>query len=102
MTPYHRAVRHARWMLGVLALAILFVAVAEVFVGHSNLVFAAAIIALIAANARMLTHNCPQCGKNLFFRGPLVVPWPARICGACGHDCTHHLSPQDRPNPQNR
>jgi predicted RNA-binding Zn-ribbon protein involved in translation (DUF1610 family) len=98
VTPYARAVRHARWMLGVLALAILFVAVAEVFVGHSNLVFAAAIIALIAANARMLTHNCPNCGKNLFLRGPLVVLWPQRICGACGHDC----DAPDRPNPQNR
>lgn len=73
-------------MLGVLGMSILFVAVVEVFVGHSNLAFAAAIIALVVANARMLSFNCPQCGKNLFFRGPLVVPWPQRICGRCGHD----------------
>ncbi len=99
MTPYDRAARHARWMLGVLALAILFVAVVEVFVGHSSLAFTAAIIALIAANARMLTHNCPKCGKNLFFRGVLAVPWPRRICGACGHDCA---APAPLPNPQNR
>ncbi|MGY6636356.1 MAG: hypothetical protein ABS49_09155 [Erythrobacter sp. SCN 62-14] len=98
MTPYARAARHARWMLAVLALTILSVAVAEMFVGHSNLVFAAAIIALIFANARMLTHNCPNCGKNLFFRGALVVFWPNRICGRCGHDCDG----PERPNPQNR
>ncbi len=73
-------------MLGVLGLSILFVAVVEVFVGHSNLAFAAAIIGLVVANARMLSFNCPQCGKNLFFRGPLVVLWPQRICGRCGHD----------------
>ena len=78
--------------MGVLALAILFVAVVEVFVGHSNLAFAAAIVALVLANARMLTFNCPQCGKNLFFRGPLVVPWPNRLCTRCGHDC-------DAPEP---
>lgn len=94
MSPYARAARHARWMLGVLALTILGVAAAEVYVGHSNVVFAAAIIALIAANARMLTHNCPKCGKNLFFRGPLVVFWPQRICGRCGHEC-------DTPDPAN-
>ncbi len=76
-------------MLGVLTLAVLFVAVVEVFVGHSNLAFAAAIIVLILANARMLEFNCPQCGKNLFFRGVLVVPWPNRKCGRCGHDCDH-------------
>jgi predicted RNA-binding Zn-ribbon protein involved in translation (DUF1610 family) len=74
-------------MMGVLALAILFVAVIEVFVGHSNLAFAAAIVALVFANARMLNFNCPECGKNLFFRGPLVVPWPNRVCTRCGHDC---------------
>jgi predicted RNA-binding Zn-ribbon protein involved in translation (DUF1610 family) len=86
MSLYDRAVRHARWMAGVLVLAILFVAVVEVFVGHSNLAFAAAIIALVLANARMLSFNCPDCGKNLFFRGVLVVLWPNRICGRCGRD----------------
>lgn len=85
-------------MLGVLALCILFVAVVEVFVGHSNLAFAAAIIALIFANARMLGFNCPQCGKNLFFRGPFVVLWPNRVCTACGHD----LDQAAPDNPQKR
>ncbi|MGY6552047.1 MAG: hypothetical protein ACXIT4_09155 [Erythrobacter sp.] len=85
-------------MLGVLGLAILFVAVVEVFVGHSNLAFAAAIIALVFANARMLTFNCPHCGKNLFFRGILVVPWPNRICTRCGAD----LEQESAPPSQNR
>lgn len=87
MSLYGSAARHARWMAAVLVMAVLFVAVVEVFVGHSNLAFAAAIIGLIIANARMLGFNCPECGKNLFFRGVLVVPWPNRICSRCGHDC---------------
>jgi predicted RNA-binding Zn-ribbon protein involved in translation (DUF1610 family) len=92
VTPYARAAGHARWMLAVLALMILLVAASEVVFGHSSLAFAAAIIALIAANRRMLNHNCPNCGKNLFFRGALVVLWPSRRCTACGHDC-------DQPGP---
>lgn len=98
MTPYARAAGHARWMLGVLALTIVLVAASEMVFGHSSLTFAAAIIALIAANRKMLTHNCPNCGKNLFFRGPLVVLWPSRQCTACGHDCDQ----PGQPNPQFR
>ncbi len=85
-------------MAGVLVLTVLFVAVVEVFVGHSNLAFAVAIIALIFANARMLSFNCPECGKNLFFRGLLVVPWPNRICTRCGAD----MERENAPTSQNR
>lgn len=85
-------------MAGVLVLAVLFVAVVEVFVGHSNLAFAAAIIALIFANARMLSFNCPECGKNLFFRRLLVVPWPNPICTRCGAD----MERKNAPTSQNR
>jgi len=49
----------------------------------------------VIANAPMLRFNCPACGKNAFFRGVLVVPWPNRICSACGHDC-------NAADPQNR
>lgn len=83
---YEAARKHAWTMAGALVLAILFVALAERFVGHSSIVFGIAIIGLIAANRRMLSYNCPNCGKNLFFRGILVVPWPNRICGKCGHN----------------
>jgi len=41
---------------------------------------------LLIANAPMLRFNCPQCGKNAFFRGVFVVLWPNRICTRCGHD----------------
>lgn len=85
-------------MAGVLVLCMVSVAVAEAFVGHSNLAFAAAIIALVLANARMLTFNCPKCGRNLFFCGALVVPWPSRMCRACGYDCDR----RDAVNTQNR
>jgi hypothetical protein len=82
-------------MLGVLVLAITMVALVDRFFGHSTLAFAAAIIMLVIANAPMLRFNCPACGKNAFFRGVLVVPWPNRICSACGHDC-------NAADPQNR
>jgi predicted RNA-binding Zn-ribbon protein involved in translation (DUF1610 family) len=73
-------------MLGVLALAVLLVLATDRFYGHSSIAFAAAIIMLIVANAPMLRFNCPKCGKNAFFRGPLVVPWPNRTCTRCGTD----------------
>jgi predicted RNA-binding Zn-ribbon protein involved in translation (DUF1610 family) len=71
-------------MLGALALAVLLVVTVDLTYGHSSLAFAAAIVLLIIANAPMLRFNCPRCGKNLFFRGPFVVPWPNRTCTRCG------------------
>jgi hypothetical protein len=82
-------------MLGVLALAILLVAVVDRFYGHSTLAFAAAIVLLVITNAPMLRFNCPQCGKNAFFRGVFVVLWPNRVCSRCGLDL-------DVPHSQNR
>ena len=70
-------------MLGVLALAVLVVVTVDRFYGHSSLAFAAAIMMLIIANAPMLRFNCPDCGKNAFFRGVFVVPWPNRTCTRC-------------------
>ena len=85
MSVYERARRHAWFMAGALALSILFVVVVERFFGHSSLAFGVAIVGLVAANSAMLRLNCPQCGKNLFFRGIFVVPWPNRVCGRCGN-----------------
>ncbi|WP_296716201.1 hypothetical protein [Erythrobacter sp.] len=73
-------------MMGVLTLAVLLVVVVDRFHGHSSLAFAAAIVLLVIANAPMLRFNCPACGKNAFFRGIFVVPWPNRVCTRCGHD----------------
>lgn len=84
MTLYEAARRHAWLMAGALVLAILFVLTVEQFVGHSTIAFAIAIIGLVLANVRMMGFNCPACGKNLFFRGIFVVPWPNRVCGKCG------------------
>ncbi|MEM7700331.1 MAG: hypothetical protein AAF251_00195 [Pseudomonadota bacterium] len=86
MSLYDHARRHAWWMLGALVLAILFVAVVERFFGHSSIAFGIAIVGLVAANRRMLTFNCPNCAKNVFFRGIFVVPWPNRVCGRCGEE----------------
>ena len=73
-------------MLGALALAVLMVAVVDRLYGHSTLAFAAAILLLLIANAPMLGFSCPRCGKNAFFRGIFVIPWPNRICTRCGED----------------
>lgn len=86
MTVYEAARRHAWFMAGALVLAILFVLTVEQFVEHSTIAFAIAIVGLVLANVRMMGFNCPNCGKNLFFRGIFVVPWPNRVCGKCGTD----------------
>lgn len=86
MTLYRLAVRHAWRMIAVLVIAVLLVVVVDRFYGHSSIAFAAAIMLLLIANAPMLRFNCPQCGKNAFFRGILVVLWPNRVCTRCGYD----------------
>lgn len=73
-------------MLGAVALAVLMVVVVDRVYGHSTLAFAAAIVMLILVNAPILGFNCPRCGKNAFFRGIFVIPWPNRICTRCGED----------------
>jgi len=73
-------------MLGVLTLAVLLVLGVDRIYGHSTIAFAAAIVMLLVANAPMLRFNCPRCGKNAFFRGIFVIPWPNRVCSRCGHD----------------
>ena len=78
-------------MLAVLALAVLLVILVDLLYGHSTLAFAAAIILLVIANAPMLRFNCRQCGKNAFFRGIFVIPWPNRICTRCGDDLDRQL-----------
>ncbi|MBV7260116.1 hypothetical protein [Erythrobacter crassostreae] len=86
MTTYQSALAHAKRMLGALTIAILLVLVIDQFFGHSTIAFAIAIIGLVAANRPMLRMNCTTCGKNLFFRGIFVVPWPNKVCGKCGTD----------------
>jgi predicted RNA-binding Zn-ribbon protein involved in translation (DUF1610 family) len=81
---YTRARRHAWAMLAWLIIAITFVLAVDQFYRHTSIAFAIAIVGLVVANMRMLSFNCPTCGKNLFFRGMFVVPWPNRVCGKCG------------------
>ena len=83
---YQAALRHARFMGIALIVSILFVLIVERMAGHSSAAFGIAIVGLVIANARMLSFNCPHCGKNLFFRGIFVVPWPNAVCGRCGSD----------------
>lgn len=73
-------------MLGAVAFGVLLVVTVDRLYGHSTIAFAAAILLLLIVNAPILRFNCPRCGKNAFFRGPFVVPWPRRICSRCGLD----------------
>jgi hypothetical protein len=91
MSLYARAARHAWRMLGVVALGVLIVVTADRRIGHSTIAFAAAILLLLIANVPMLRFNCPSCGKNAFFRGIFVIPWPNRICTRCGEDLSRVL-----------
>lgn len=84
MTVYRRAVLHGWRMLAALILAITVVLAVDQFYGHSTIAFAVAIVGLVIANTPMLRFNCLRCGKNLFFRGMFVVPWPNKTCGRCG------------------
>ncbi|WP_379921152.1 hypothetical protein [Erythrobacter sp. R86502] len=77
-------------MLGAVAFGVLLVVTVDQVWGHSTLAFAAAILLLLIANAPMLRFNCPTCGKNAFFRGIFVVPWPNRICKRCGRDLSEN------------
>lgn len=82
-------------MLGVLTMAVLLVVTVDRFYGQSTFALAAAIVLLLVANAPMLRFNCTRCGKNAFFRGPFVLPWPNRTCTRCGLDLA-------APHSQNR
>lgn len=73
-------------MLGVVGLGVLMVVTVDQLYGHSTIAFAAAILLLLIANAPMLQFNCLNCGKNAFFRGVFVIPWPNRICTRCGNN----------------
>jgi len=86
MTIYRLAVRHAQLMLFATLAAFMFVITIDKWLGHSTWAFAVAVLLLIVVNVRIRLFNCLNCGKNLFFRGPLIVPWPNKTCGQCGAD----------------
>jgi predicted RNA-binding Zn-ribbon protein involved in translation (DUF1610 family) len=86
MTIYRLAVRHAQLMLFATLAAFMFVITIDKWMGHSTWAFAVAVLMLIAFNARIRLFNCPYCGKNLFFRGAIIFPWPSKTCSQCGAD----------------
>ena len=86
MTLYRLAVRHMQLMLFATLAAFMFVITVDRWVGHSSWAFAVAILLLVVVNARIRHFNCPNCGKNLFFRGMSILPWPNKVCSNCGTD----------------
>lgn len=86
MTIYRLAVRHTQLMLFATLAAFMFVITIDKWMGHSTWAFAVAVLLLVVINARIRQLNCPKCGKNLFFRGMIIVPWPNKTCGQCGAD----------------
>lgn len=45
---------------------------------------------LLVGGIGSLLLSCPKCGKLLFMRGFMSVPWPAKTCRKCGLDLTSH------------
>jgi len=88
VSVYQRARRHALKMLIGVAIGVVFIIAVDAWIGHSSIAFAIVIFGLFMANIGILGFNCPTCGSNLFFRGPLMLPWPNKTCNRCGTDLT--------------
>lgn len=43
---------------------------------------------VLIGGIRSFMIACPICGKSLFMRGFISVPWPAKQCSRCGVDLT--------------
>ena len=43
---------------------------------------------LLIGGIRSLLLSCPKCGKSLYLRGMISVPWPEKICSKCGTNLT--------------
>lgn len=43
---------------------------------------------VLIGGIRSFMIACPSCGKSLFMRGFISVPWPAKQCSRCGADLT--------------
>lgn len=43
---------------------------------------------LLVGGVRSLLLACPRCGKSLFMRGFVSMPWPPKTCSRCGQDLT--------------
>ncbi len=86
MNIYARAVQQMKLMLGSTALGLLMVIIWDRYLPHSTIPFVIAIAMLLYLGRDMRLLNCPRCGKNLFMRRWLSVPWPNRVCTRCGLD----------------
>jgi len=42
----------------------------------------------LIAGIRSFLIACPSCGKSVFMRGFVSLPWPAKRCSRCGTDLT--------------
>lgn len=62
------------------------------FGASSQMMFAVVVPLALAwvliGGIRSFLIACPTCGKSLFMRGFVSVPWPAKRCGRCGSDLT--------------
>ncbi|KQM60015.1 hypothetical protein ASE65_09895 [Sphingomonas sp. Leaf16] len=43
---------------------------------------------VLIGGIRSLLIRCPRCGKSVFMRGLISVPWPAKRCSRCRTDLT--------------
>ena len=90
---YAVARRHMLWTVAAMPAIIWGVPLLLSAFGVSSEAMFAVIVPLglawvLIGGLRSLMIACPRCGKSLFMRGFISVPWPAKRCSRCGADLT--------------
>lgn len=90
---YAVARRHILWTIAAMPVIVWGVPLLLSAFGVSSEVTFAVIVPLglawaLIGGLRSLMIACPRCGKSLFMRGIISVPWPARRCSRCRADLT--------------
>jgi ribosomal protein S27AE len=85
--------RHMLWTIVAMFAIIWGIPLALSAFGASSQTMFAVIVPLgfawvLIGGVRSFMIACPSCGKSLFMRGFIGVPWPAKRCSRCGVDLT--------------
>ena len=85
--------RHMLWTISAMVAIIWGIPLVLSAFGASFQMILAVIVPLgfawvLIGGIRSLMIACPTCGKSLFMRGFISVPWPAKRCSRCGADLT--------------
>lgn len=85
--------RHILWTIVAMFAIIWGISLALTAFGASSQTMFAVIVPLglawvLIGGIRSFMIACPPCGKSLFLRVFISVPWPAKRCSRCGVDLT--------------